>query len=231
MGEKDALMIDLTLAHTTLTLLPEKAIYLPDWQTLLVADLHLGKSETFQHYGIPIANRVNQDTLDRLSQLCQRFRPQRLVILGDLFHSRLALVDEVLEPWAAFLHGTDADVTLLVGNHDRPFAHHLPQIPNQQITETLALGTLFLSHDPQPQANHLNLCGHVHPCLKLTTRLDSLRLPCFYVDRPQNLILLPSFGSFTGGYEVSLKLGTVAYAIAEGTLIPFEGKPSRRLSR
>jgi len=223
-------MIDLSLADTTLTLLPEKAIYLPDWQTLLVADLHLGKSETFQHYGIPIANRVNQETLDRLAQLCQRFQPQCLVILGDLFHSRLALVDEVLDPWAAFLHGLTAEVVLLIGNHDRPFVQHLPQILNQHITETLALGSLLLSHNPQSQPDRLNLCGHVHPCLKLTTRLDSLRLPCFYVDRPQSLILLPSFGSFTGGYEMALTPGTVAYAIAENTLIPFAGQSARRLS-
>jgi metallophosphoesterase superfamily enzyme len=45
------------------------------------------------------------------------------------------------------------------------------------------------------------LAGHVHPVFVLATRFDALRLPCF-VASPQRMIL-PSFGSFTGGYVIT----------------------------
>jgi uncharacterized protein len=112
-------MKEIDVLGVRLQLLAEKAAYLEDKQTLLVADIHLGKSETFQSLGIPISNQVNQTTLNRLEQLCLKFKPQRLFILGDLFHSKYALVDEVLEGWSQFQAAIDAEVVLIVGNHDR----------------------------------------------------------------------------------------------------------------
>lgn len=219
-------MKEITVLDIELQLLPEKAVYVKNLDYLLVADLHLGKSETFQNFGIPIPNRVNQMTLDRLKNLCDRTQPKKLIILGDLFHSKFALVDEVLQPWANFLNAIAAKVELIIGNHDR-------NLINQKLvqklglsfgytTEPIQIDSLRLTHEPQPQQNYLNICGHVHPCLRIKTRLDRLRLPCFYLQRSPYLLLLPSFGEFTGGYEVEMQAGAIAYAIAETAIIPFE---------
>ena len=44
------------------------------------------------------------------------------------------------------------------------------------------------------------ICGHVHPCVKIGDGRDKLRLPCFALK--SKLLLLPSFGELTGGYEL-----------------------------
>jgi DNA ligase-associated metallophosphoesterase len=215
-------MKEIDLLGMRLQLLAEKAIYIESSQTLLVADIHLGKSETFQSFGIPIPNQVNWATLDRLQQLCYKFKPQKLFILGDLFHSKYALVDEVLESWSRFQAAVSAEITLIVGNHDRYLIQFLKNTSIYCLTEAIAIDNLLLSHEPSPQVGFLNLCGHVHPCIHLKEKLDRLRLPCFYLDRIQNLLILPSFGEFTGAFEVPLAPHSTAYVIADDQVVPLE---------
>ena len=215
-------MREVDIFGVKLKLLPEKAVYIESLGILLVADLHLGKSETFQAMGIPIANKVNQETLDRLQKLCLNVKPKSLFILGDLFHSKLALVAEVLESWNRFLKTIDADVKFVVGNHDRRLVETLKHLHIDYFTEAIQIDNLVLSHEPCPQSDRLNICGHIHPCVRLKTKLDNLRLPCFYLENSQNRLVLPSFGEFTGGYEVSLSDST-AYIVVDDSIIPLVG--------
>ncbi|XGV99822.1 MAG: ligase-associated DNA damage response endonuclease PdeM [Leptolyngbya sp. BL-A-14] len=219
-------MTHLSLLGTELQLLPEKAIFIESLQSLLVADVHLGKSETFQTSGIPISNQVNQDSLDRLQALCLKMQPKTLIVLGDLFHSRVSLTQAVIDGWIQFLDAVSIDVKLIIGNHDRTLANRLSELSIHCCTD-FQVDRLLLSHEPCPQPKTLNICGHIHPCVRIKTRLDHLRLPCFYWDKAQNLLVLPSFGAFTGGYDVALKKGTIAYAIAEDTVIPLRGENRR----
>ena len=49
--------------------------------------------------------------------------------------------------------------------------------------------------------NHFNICGHIHPVVKIPDgRNTSLRLPCYHLR--ENILTLPSFGSFTGGHVI-----------------------------
>ena len=215
-------MQKITILGGKLRLLPEKAIYIEGLRSLLVADVHLGKSETFQSRGIPIPNTINQETLDRLQTLCHTLEPETLFILGDLFHSKFALVDEVLDSWSDFLSSINTDVNLILGNHDRSLIEALSHLSMQCSTNPIQIDNLVLSHEPFPQSNCLNICGHLHPCVRIKTKLDDLRLPCFHLETSQNRLTLPSFGEFTGGCEVSLTSDAIAYVVAEDAIIPFE---------
>ncbi|NEZ64684.1 hypothetical protein D0962_18145 [Leptolyngbyaceae cyanobacterium CCMR0082] len=83
------------------------------------SDVHLGKAETFQMAGIPVAQQVNGETLKRLRSYCNKVCPEQFFVLGDLFHSRQGMVTEIEIAWSIFLEEVDAKVTLIVGNHDR----------------------------------------------------------------------------------------------------------------
>lgn len=214
-------MYEISQLGHTLQLLPEKAIYIESLQSLLVADVHLGKSETFQALGVPITNQVNWQTLERLRSLCLKFNPKTLIILGDLFHSRLGLVDEVIESWSEFCQATSSHIQLIAGNHDRHLMSVLKDCAVECHSAAVQVQNLILSHEPSPQPNTLNICGHVHPCFRISSKLDTLRLPCFHFDAVHGTLTLPSFGEFTGGHEVSLKQGAIAYVIAENTVVPF----------
>ncbi|MEO1395858.1 MAG: ligase-associated DNA damage response endonuclease PdeM [Cyanobacteria bacterium J06634_5] len=219
---------EIELFGSRLQLLDDKALYLPDEQALLVSDVHLGKAETFQSFGIPIASQLNEENLDRLRSLIVQTQPQKLFILGDLFHSKKSLVPDVLIAWDTFLKEIAAEVCLIVGNHDRRLVSALPPMKMNCQIEAVALGPVLLSHEPEiRQRGHerarLNVCGHIHPVVRLRSRTDSLRLPCFFVEHDHRRLTLPSFGEFTGGYEVELVENTCAYIACEGEVVPFEG--------
>ncbi|MEL7352474.1 MAG: ligase-associated DNA damage response endonuclease PdeM [Cyanobacteria bacterium P01_A01_bin.116] len=219
---------EIELFGSRLQLLDDKALYLPDEQALLVSDVHLGKAETFQSFGIPIASQLNEENLDRLRSLIVQTQPQKLFILGDLFHSKKSLVPDVLIAWDTFLKEIAAEVCLIVGNHDRRLVSALPPMKMDCQIEAVALGPVLLSHEPEiRQRGHeratLNVCGHIHPVVRLRSRTDSLRLPCFFVEHDHRRLTLPSFGEFTGGYEVELVENTCAYIACEGEVVPFEG--------
>lgn len=202
-------------------LLIDRAVYVPEYEALLLSDVHLGKAETFQMAGIPVAQQVNGETLERLRSHCQQMQPQQIFVLGDLFHSRQGLVVEVEAAWSKFLKDMDARVTLVVGNHDR--AVSWPDFNMAYSNNPISLGKLLLSHEPvSPDSlpkGSLNICGHVHPVVRLQSAVDNLRLPCFYHEHHFQRLTLPSFGSFTGGYEVSVGQGQTAYLVVEGCLM------------
>jgi DNA ligase-associated metallophosphoesterase len=216
-------MHPLHLTGSELHLLPEKAIHLITHQSLLVSDVHLGKSETFQALGIPIPNTINQTTLDRLQALCTQYQTDHLWILGDLFHSRYALVDEVIDAWMKFTCSIQADVKLIIGNHDRALISTLQQLSIQCITDAIQLDHLVLSHEPYSSEGCFNICGHIHPCVRISSKADTVRLPCFYLDHVRQQLILPSFGEFTGGADLPLKPNSTAYVVVENAVIPFSG--------
>lgn len=216
-------MKELTIDQTRLQLLPDKAIYLEDLGALLVSDVHLGKAETFQHHGFPVPSQVNQVTLDRLQQLCHQVQADSLWILGDLFHSQAGLTDGVIDQWLRFLAITQVTAHLIVGNHDRPLNDTLSQLSLTCWVEAVAMDAVLLSHEPVPNPDQLNICGHIHPCLRLSLGCDRLRLPCFHWQARQNRLTLPAFGEFTGGYDIRLRPGDVAYGVVEGDIVSFSG--------
>ena len=216
---------EILLFGNRLRLLDDKALYLPDEEALLVSDVHLGKAETFQSFGIPIPNQMNAENLGRLRSLCQLTKPKKLFILGDLFHSRQSLVPEVLISWDTFLKEIDAETALIVGNHDRRLVAELPPLAMDCFVEAVALGPFLLSHEPEMRRGKaMNICGHIHPVVGLRSRTDSLRLPCFFVEYDHRRLTLPSFGEFTGGYEVALVENTCAYVACDGEAIAFESR-------
>ncbi len=222
---------EIQLFDLRLRLLEDKALYLPEIRSLLVSDVHLGKAETFQAAGIPIASQVNEENLSRLRSLYHQIQPQSLFVLGDLFHSKQSLVLEVLTAWETFLQEIQAKVTLIVGNHDRRLASALPPLSMDCQADAVEVGPFLLSHEPEiSHGAALNICGHIHPVLKLRSRADSLRLPCFFVEHRQRRLTLPSFGEFTGGYEVDLKQNASAYVVCEGDAIAFAESARNQVS-
>ncbi|MEM6597458.1 MAG: ligase-associated DNA damage response endonuclease PdeM [Cyanobacteria bacterium P01_D01_bin.36] len=226
MNKAALLANEIELFGHRLQLLDDKALYVPNAKALLVSDVHLGKAETFQSFGIPISNEMNEANLARLRSLCQQTQPSELFILGDLFHSRQSLVPEVLIAWDSFLKEIAIKVTLIVGNHDRRLISALPPLPMKAQAEAVTLDSFLLSHEPEIRHSAaLNICGHIHPVVGLRSRTDSLRLPCFFVEHHAKRLTLPSFGEFTGGYEVELIENTCAYVACEGDAIRFDAKP------
>lgn len=179
------------------------AVYWPDRETLIAADLHFEKGSAFAARGVALPPYDTAATLQRLAAVFDAYRPKRFVSLGDAFHdddwpTRMAASDR-----EKLSQLTGAVETLWVtGNHD-------PTPPaglSGMAAEAFYLkgdGALVMRHEPLMRRNGFEageLAGHLHPCAKLRQRGRSLRRRCFVHDGAR--AILPAFGALTGSLNV-----------------------------
>ena len=118
---------------------PAGALVWPARATLLVADLHFEKGSSFAARGQFLPPYDTRATLTRLEALVARFRPERVVCLGDSFHDagagvRLAAGDRArLERLAA-----GRDWIWIAGNHDPEPPDDLGGRVLDELTDTAA---------------------------------------------------------------------------------------------
>ncbi|WP_304065420.1 ligase-associated DNA damage response endonuclease PdeM [Pedobacter glucosidilyticus] len=198
------------IANEDLVLLPEKAILLPTYRTLLLADVHLGKGGHFRKSGIPIPKQLAQEDLATLSDLIDKHQPETIIFLGDLFHSDFNQDWEWFQLWRE-LH-LNIKLILVKGNHDI-----LPDTLYKQLDITVVkdynLGFLLFLHDlPKEKSNKFILYGHLHPGITISGKgKQKISLPCFYFK--ENEGILPAFGKFTGKYTLKKSEEAQIFAI------------------
>jgi DNA ligase-associated metallophosphoesterase len=201
-------------------LLADRAIWWARTQTICVADVHLGKAAAFRSGGVPVPEQTTVADLDRLSALVSRFRPRRLVVLGDLLHARSGRVDVTMDAFGAWrAHHRELEVLLVRGNHDRS-AGDPPREWNVCVVDEPHAGAgdgrILLAHDPDVAPTCIEdhrgmLCGHIHPGVTMFGAVRTLRAKCFWL-RPR-VGVLPAFGSFTGGKSIRPVCGDRVFAV------------------
>jgi DNA ligase-associated metallophosphoesterase len=190
----------LVLSDISLQLLPELAAFDPSSRTLYVSDLHLGKAAAFREAGLTLPDGSDAETLDGLSRLILRIRARRVVILGDVFHDRIAGRGALHGLLAAWRDSHRAlEVIIVPGNHDRRIQWDEWFSYAEILTPGSLMGGCALYHQPPGMSpeNGLALCGHLHPGISLSRPgMRGVTAPCFWLQ--QRVLTLPAFGSFTG---------------------------------
>ena len=187
---------------------PYGAAYWPEQEVLLVADVHLGKVSHFRKHGSAVPLQAASQNFIKLDDLRREFDPEHIVFMGDLFHSSLNLEWNMFEEW---IGNIDNQVHLIAGNHDiiSPLKYEALDI---KIYSDVKVAGFHLSHHPEEQDDHYNICGHIHPGFKMRGEgKQLLKLPCFY--RSANQLILPAFGEFTGNYFMKPEEGDRIFAI------------------
>ena len=79
--------MEATIGGEQMRLLWQKALWLPVHRTLVAGDLHFGKVNHFRKAGIAVPSGANEKNTENLIDIINQNRPERVVFLGDLFHS------------------------------------------------------------------------------------------------------------------------------------------------
>lgn len=200
------------------SLLPEKALLWKAKRMLLLADLHLGKINHFRRSGIPVPTKANSKNWGDLIHLVQSTKPERVVFLGDLFHSHYNEEWEVLGQVVKNFPGVSFE--LVVGNHD--ILSDVQYVRNKihLHRDVLVEDSFSFTHYPLEEATPgvYNLSGHVHPGVQLLGKgKQALTLPCFYFGKDQGI--LPAFGSFTGLAHIRPRKDDRVFVIVEDQIM------------
>ena len=202
--------------------MPNGALWMPNTKTIVVSDLHLGKSNRIaRRSGALIPPYENAETLARLAQAVSALEPQTVICLGDSFDD-LAGTDALAETDLATLVGLQAgrDWIWIEGNHDPG-----PIDLGGSHRATVVIGDLAFRHiatDATPEVS-----GHYHP--KFGIKGAGRTRPCFIYDAHR--LILPAFGAYTGGLrathpDVRRLFAPHAIAVLTGTkAIPLPLKP------
>ena len=208
----------LQFRNQELILSSDKAIFWKEQESLIISDLHLGKSGHFRKAGIPIPETLNSDNLIRLSSLINHFIPKKIIFLGDLFHSHKNL------EWNAFIEWrkrySNVEMHLIIGNHDFHDIEDYNEI-GLLCSKSIHISPFYLVHDIDDVKDYSDyiLSGHVHPAVRLKGKgRQNFKIPCFYFG--ENYAILPAFGGFTGTHIIKPLIAEQIFGIVDEQIIP-----------
>ncbi len=211
----------------TFWVFPERCLYWEEKNTLIISDLHLGKTGHFRKAGIGIPQDIYKADLQRLISMLYLCKAERLIIVGDFTHSTINKELELFLKWRKDFSLLKID--LVKGNHDileqSWYTDAAITLHEHQLLEA---GFLFRHEDNYKNADKqtagaaFTFCGHIHPGIILKgSGKQSLRFPCFHFSN--HTCILPAFSRFTGTYTVKPQKGDTVYVITGNDIIRIGG--------
>ena len=182
----------------------DRAVYVEAADALVLADTHLGRDASSN---VQLRLGEDDDIVDRVAALLDRFEPATFVVAGDLLHSFDSVpagVRESLRAPRSAARTAGARMVVTPGNHDSmlttlwdgpaPAEHRLDD------------GTVVLHGHEAPEADaSLYIVGHDHP----TIEIEGQRRPC-YLHGPTAagpgeaiVLMVPSFTRLAAGVAVN----------------------------
>lgn len=194
-----------------------RSIFWEDASTLVVSDCHFGKTGHFRKSGIAVPQQVYKEDLQRLLDLIFHFKPQQIIVVGDLFHSHSNLELEWFTKWRNDV--SSLSIILVKGNHDILKKNWYQSAGIEVVNDSLKINSFQFSHEHcDVEENEYSFCGHVHPGIVLNgVGKQSLRFPCFYFANTH--CILPAFSRFTGLASINPKPGEQVYAVVNDDLV------------
>ncbi|MEZ3144731.1 metallophosphoesterase [Halobaculum sp. MBLA0143] len=203
----------------------DRAVYFARGDTLVLADLHVGRGEAAD-VEFPLGEAT--DLRERLSGLLAAFDPETVVVAGDVLHQFSRTSDAVARSLSDLREAcldAGARPVLVAGNHDAmlssvwdgptPDSHEIelsdesPDGPADDFLPETVPGPVVVRHGhetpPAAEADRAGLyvVGHDHP----TVEIQGKRRPCylFVPDAIQGTpaLMLPAFNRIPAGVVVN----------------------------
>jgi len=211
--------VNFKLHNNNFLLTAARTVFWQEERILILSDLHLGKTGHFRKSGIAVPQTIFKEDMQRLVSQLQYYKPLRVIIVGDLFHSTDNKEHELFLKWRKDMPGIS--IQLVKGNHDILEADWYRQAGIEVHGTSLMIGNFVFAHDietyEQREGSYC-FCGHIHPGIKIKgAGRQSLQLACFYFGK--KFAILPAFGKFTGTHAVSTTKGDAVFALVENKVM------------
>ncbi|MWV39941.1 metallophosphoesterase [Natrialba sp. INN-245] len=183
--------------------LEERAVFVPDADALILADVHLGRGVA-SNVDAPVGDGA--DVRTRLEALLERTEPETVVVAGDLLHSFDYVprgVEDDLSALESAVADADASLVVTPGNHDTMLAEVFDGETTAEYR--LADGETVVCHGHEPPETDAAryVVGHDHPAISLEGR----KRPCFLygpgVYEGSDVLVLPAFTRAAAGATVN----------------------------
>jgi uncharacterized protein len=202
---------------------PDRSLFWEEQNTLIVTDLHLGKTGHFRKEGIAVPQKIYTTDLQRLMAALYSYKAERLIVVGDFSHSTMNKELDLFLKWRKDF--SQLHIDLVKGNHDILDEQWYRDGDIALHEWQLEIGKFCFRHeDKRYQKKYATttslytFSGHVHPAYLLKGKgKQSLKFPCFYFKKDS--CVLPAFSHFTGGYLVSPVKEETVFAIVDNSIM------------
>ena len=186
---------NIKFANENFEISPFGAIFWPNEEILIVSDLHLEKGSSYYQRGTFLPPYDTFDTINRLEEIIKQTYPKKVLLLGDTMHDKnglLRMPNKMKEKFFSLLEKWS--FVLISGNHDEEFKGY-----DLKLFPSFKIGKITFRHQSSFDET-TEISGHFHPVINTKFKGVRIRTPCFLVT--ENKIILPSFGTFTGGLDI-----------------------------
>ncbi|MBP6430195.1 MAG: ligase-associated DNA damage response endonuclease PdeM [Ferruginibacter sp.] len=209
-----------TIQNQNFILHHHRVLFWQEEKALILSDLHIGKTNHFRKSGIAVPTQIIKEDMQRLVDSLQFFKPQKIIIVGDLFHSIQNKEHEWLAKWRNDFAAIQ--FILVKGNHDIVDENWYTQNNIEVAKSYLQIRNIIFVHQIEDYKNQQDdeyiISGHIHPAVTIKgLGKQSLRFPCFYFT--QKYAVLPAFGKFTGTFTVEPKKNEKVFAVVNNSVM------------
>ncbi|MEK6834930.1 MAG: metallophosphoesterase [Nanoarchaeota archaeon] len=182
------------------------ALYLKNYKTLIISDLHLGIEESLNKQGILMPRFQFQDLISKLKLIFEKLDVKRIILNGDIKHEFGEISHQ---EWQNILKLfdflKDKEIIIIKGNHD-PILKPISDKRNIKLVESYNLDDIAVMHGDKILVNlgKILIIGHEHPAISLKKGIRREKYSCFLKGKWKNktLIVMPSFNLLTHGANV-----------------------------
>jgi uncharacterized protein len=200
---------------------PQRCIFWEEEKALILSDLHFGKTGHFRKHGIAVPQNIFKEDLQRLVEQIAYFKPNKIIAVGDLFHSKENKEMDLFLKWRNDFAGIN--FILVRGNHDILSMDWYSEAGIQVKEGIYTINDFNFVHDPAEMdedsvKNSFCFSGHIHPGVHISgLGKQGLSFPCFHFTKKQ--AILPAFSKFSGYVIVRRKKTDIVFAIVEEKII------------
>jgi uncharacterized protein len=218
-----SLFIKHSIGKNDFILHSNRCVFWEQEKILILSDLHLGKTGHFRKNGIAMPHAIMKEDMQRLVDAIQFFKPQQLIIVGDMFHSLSNKEHELFFKWRNDL--PHIKMLLVKGNHDIVPKQwyqnaHVELVEKIYVKNDIAFVHHIEDADEKDLQQYYFFSGHIHPAVSIRgLGKQSLSFPCFYFTK--HFAVLPAFGKFTGTYTVEPSKQEKAFAVVNNSIMAF----------
>ena len=190
------------------------ALHLPEQNTLVLADLHLGYEEHLRKQGFMVPWFQYEKIKARLAKIFkQTGHLEKIIINGDLKHEFGRIPQQEWEEvlgLIVFLREHCDELILIKGNHDVTLGSVAIKKKIEPTSPGLLIGNIYITHGHKiPENEKIKkaktvIIGHQHPAIGITDGITTETYKCFLKGRwsRKDIIVQPSFCLVTEGIDI-----------------------------
>ena len=202
----------------------ESALFIDKKKILVIADLHIGIETELQEKGLQTSSQAKK-IIKRFNGICQRYKPQEIILLGDIKHMIPTISIQERIDVKQFLNkiNENGKIHIIPGNHDGNIHRLTPDGIKIHSSKGYKIDNIGFTHGHRwPSVELMNsniiITAHSHPTVMFKDRLDHRTFePCWirgkffkknlnekYPDsKADKIIIMPAFNPLCGGLAIN----------------------------